>query len=95
MHEQTLLPDLDPHTGTGGLKRFGLGVAVVALIAGGVGIAMRLHATSGLHAVASEASIPNVSVVIPARRRARMSWFCPPIFRRTIRRRSMRAPAAM
>lgn len=65
MHEQTLLPDLDPYTGTGGLKRFGLGVAVVALIAGGVGIAMRLHATSGLHAVASEASIPNVSVVIP------------------------------
>lgn len=65
MHEQTLLPDLDPHTDTGGLKRFGLGVAVVALIAGGVGIAMRLHAASGLHAVASEASIPSVSVIIP------------------------------
>jgi RND family efflux transporter MFP subunit len=65
MHEPTLLPDLDPHTDTGGLKRLGLGVAVVALIAGGVGVAMRLHATSGLHAIASEASIPSVSVVIP------------------------------
>ncbi|WP_084455759.1 efflux RND transporter periplasmic adaptor subunit [Novosphingobium rosa] len=65
MHEQSLLPDDDQQRDTGGLKRLGLGVAVVALVAAGVGVAMRLHATSGLHGVAAEAALPNVSVVIP------------------------------
>ena len=65
MHEPTLLPDLDQNTGTGGLKRLAAGVAVVALLAAGVGVAMRLHATSGLRSTAQEASVPNVSAVIP------------------------------
>lgn len=65
MHEQSLLPDDDQQRDTGGLKRLGLGVAVVAVVAAGVGVAMRLHATSGLHQVAADASVPNVSVVIP------------------------------
>jgi RND family efflux transporter MFP subunit len=65
MHEPTLLPDLDSDTGTGGLKRLAAGVAVVALIAAGVGVAMRLHATAGLRNTAQEASVSNVSAVIP------------------------------
>lgn len=65
MHEPTLLPDLPAHTDSSGLKKLGLGVAVVALLAGGVGVAMRLHATSSLGAVASEASVANVAAVIP------------------------------
>ncbi|WP_343610240.1 efflux RND transporter periplasmic adaptor subunit [Novosphingobium sp.] len=65
MHEQSLLPDDDQQPDTGGLKRLGVGVAVVALVVAGVGVALRLHANSGLHGVSAEAAIPNVSVVIP------------------------------
>lgn len=65
MHEQTLLPELDQNSGTGGLKRLAAGVAVVAVVVAGIGITMRLHATSGLRSVAQEAAVPNVSAIIP------------------------------
>jgi hypothetical protein len=95
MHEQSLLPDDDQQPDTGGLKRLGVGVAVVALVVAGVGVALRLHANSGLHGVSAEAAIPNVSVVIPAPPMATMNWCCRATFRPSTRRRSMRAPAAM
>ncbi|MDE1918330.1 MAG: efflux RND transporter periplasmic adaptor subunit [Sphingomonadales bacterium] len=65
MHEQTLLPELDQNSGTGGLKRLAAGVTVVAIVAAGIGITMRLHATNSLRSVSQEAAVLNVSAIIP------------------------------
>lgn len=51
--------DTQGHT----LKRIGIGVAVVALLVVGAGIASRMHATNELAAVAENAAVPTVTVI--------------------------------
>lgn len=66
MHEnsptdETLSADIDRRK----LKRFGIGVAVVALAIVVFGVASRTYAVHGLKEVSAEAAIPTVAVVAP------------------------------
>lgn len=49
-----------------GLRRAGIGVALVALIAAGAGIALRSNSDHALATVAADSTIPTVTVVRPA-----------------------------
>lgn len=52
-----------PETRT--LKRIGIGTAIAALVVVGVGVTSRLRATNDMQAVADQASLPTVAVVVP------------------------------